>query len=205
MHALHDLLCAFSFPINGISASLIGVVLYFLLLPFVFKKCRPTNRVVWALLFAYVPVVLVLTLLPFPWTTALAESYRLHHAQTAVNLIPLSASLRLFHNSIPVFLRNVGGNFLLLLPLGFLLGVLNGRLGFLRMVLIGLLTSVCIESLQLLENYLSGSLLHVVDVDDLIFNMMGCATGYGLQALMKTIRRRKGLSRPKSGPAGIEN
>jgi glycopeptide antibiotics resistance protein len=79
---------------------------------------------------------------------------------------------------VSLILRNVGGNILLLTPLGFLAPILwNKFRGFKEVILLGLVVTITIELLQLLENF-AGGWGRVTDVDDVICNVLGVVFGY---------------------------
>lgn len=82
---------------------------------------------------------------------------------------------------IKLILRNVGGNFILLLPIGFLLPILFRNINsFRKILIIGFLFSLSIEILQFFENFFRIAFPRIVDVDDLILNTLGTAVGYTL-------------------------
>lgn len=83
-------------------------------------------------------------------------------------------------------IRNLGGNIILFVPLGFLLPRVFPRLQGLGKTLgcvAGIIT--CVEILQLF------SLLGYCDVDDLILNTLGAAMGYGLHRLTNHFEMRR--------------
>ena len=91
----------------------------------------------------------------------------------AVNLIPFA--------DIATNGLQYAANILLFLPVGFLLPVLYRRCQtFVRSASMGFLFSLSIELMQLF-------CLRATDVDDLITNTLGCAIGYGIFALLKTL------------------
>ncbi|MBU3192463.1 VanZ family protein [Clostridium algidicarnis] len=80
---------------------------------------------------------------------------------------------------IKLLIMNVLGNFILLIPIGFLTPILWKKVNSLKdIVIVGFLVSLSIELLQLLENFLSIGFFRVVDVDDLILNVLGAVFGY---------------------------
>lgn len=93
-----------------------------------------------------------------------------------INALPISLSFRI------VFLtKNIIGNILLLLPLSFFIPMLYPKIkGLKTYFFIGLIASLSIESLQLLEN-IFGIGLRYVDIDDVIFNTFGVVIGYMLK------------------------
>ena len=85
---------------------------------------------------------------------------------------------------------NIGGNILLLLPLGLLLPILWTNLRNLKKIfLIGLFTSLSIEILQLIENILYLG-FRSVDIDDVIFNVIGIILGYSLFKVLHTSKNK---------------
>ena len=85
---------------------------------------------------------------------------------------------------------NIGGNILLLLPLGLLLPILWTNLRNLNKIfLIGLFTSLSIEILQLIENILYLG-FRSVDIDDVIFNVIGIILGYSLFKVLHTSKNK---------------
>jgi glycopeptide antibiotics resistance protein len=75
-----------------------------------------------------------------------------------------------------VLWRNIGGNILLFVPLGFLLPALR-PVDWRRLLLAGLLASVSIECTQLLLDVFVGA-KHIVSSDDVLLNVIGASIGY---------------------------
>ncbi len=104
----------------------------------------------------------------------------------SINIIPFFDILRGFEQShfsfafkLKLLLRNLLGNFLLLLPLGFFLPMFWVKLrSFKRTLAIGALISVSIETAQYLLVYLGLSVGRASDIDDLILNTVGVIFGY---------------------------
>lgn len=91
-------------------------------------------------------------------------------AGRAVNIIPL-ATLTLEDVTTSIL------NILMMMPLGFGLPfITNFRLK--KVVIVGLLLSIAIESLQLITGFMANTTFRVADVNDLIFNTLGVAIGY---------------------------
>jgi Glycopeptide antibiotics resistance protein len=83
------------------------------------------------------------------------------------------------------FFYNLYGNIVWFVPMGVFIPALTKRhLGFLRVVLIGALISISIETLQFILN------TGVTDIDDVIFNTLGAAVGYLLFFVGKWIKTR---------------
>nr|WP_253197347.1 VanZ family protein [Clostridium algidicarnis] len=89
---------------------------------------------------------------------------------------------------IKLLIMNVLGNFILLIPIGFLTPILWKKVNSLKdIVIVGFLVSLSIELLQLLENFLSIGFFRVVDVDDLILNVLGAVFGYMAYQVAKLV------------------
>ncbi|MGE5627923.1 MAG: VanZ family protein [Solirubrobacterales bacterium] len=74
--------------------------------------------------------------------------------------------------------RNVGGNFVLLMPLGILIPLLSNKLNSIKKALmLGFIISFFIEMFQYFEDYFHLG-FRTVDVDDIILNTLGAAAGY---------------------------
>jgi glycopeptide antibiotics resistance protein len=128
-----------------------------------------------------VAVVLVLTFLPLPIG---AEAIVAARAAAAYdhNAVPL-ATLRfeLAGGVTPFELRQIVGNFLLLLPLGIYGPILWPRLRALpAIVLFGAGVSTLIELGQLAVATAYGFPVRVADVDDVLLNTIGVIVGYVL-------------------------
>jgi glycopeptide antibiotics resistance protein len=106
----------------------------------------------------------------------------------SINLIPFVVIINDFEQStfsyafkLKLLLRNIVGNFLLLLPLGLFLPVLWVKLrSFRRTVALGALISVLIEATQYILAFLGLSIGRRTDIDDLILNTFGVMFGYAI-------------------------
>jgi len=112
---------------------------------------------------------------------------------TNVNLIPL---VTLTLEDAKTSLLNI----LMLLPFGFGLPFIT-NFRFKRVVIAGLLFSIAIELLQLITGFMGNTTFRVADVNDLLFNTLGVATGYILfvqfiRIYRRTIRNWKIRSNP---------
>lgn len=117
-----------------------------------------------------------------------------------INYIPFKSIISDIHTigsrsfslsfEIKLLVMNIGGNILLLLPLGLLLPILWTNLRNLKKIfLIGLITSLSIEILQLIENILYLG-FRSVDIDDVIFNVIGIILGYSLFKVLSTSKNK---------------
>lgn len=89
---------------------------------------------------------------------------------------------------------NLLGNFVMLLPIGLLAGLVYPRFRKpLYCLLLGLLFSGCIELTQLLQTHLKIVGLRYCDIDDIILNTTGCMLGWVLQRLYLRRFRQAGI------------
>ncbi|MBP1590947.1 MAG: VanZ family protein [Oscillospiraceae bacterium] len=100
-----------------------------------------------------------------------------------VNLIPF---VNLFdYDNRRDLLLNVIGNAAMFIPSGIVLPVIYRKLNnFIKVVGTGALISLCIEIIQLPFS------VRASDVDDLILNTAGVVIGYGIYALVRSIKRK---------------
>lgn len=90
-----------------------------------------------------------------------------------------------------LIIKNVGGNILMFMPLGFLLPILRQRFRSIKnILLVGLLASVTIESLQFVQLYFGLNFARAVDIDDLICNVFGALLGYLVFKLFRYLLKR---------------
>jgi glycopeptide antibiotics resistance protein len=79
------------------------------------------------------------------------------------------------------------GNIFMLAPLGFLLPMLTKKSSLSRVVMIGFLTSVSVEVLQMTISFIVTYHYRSVDVDDVILNTIGITFGYFAFKICKSI------------------
>jgi glycopeptide antibiotics resistance protein len=176
--------------INGNFFIVLGVISYIVLKGVMFgvKKQYPfrlLNEVTRFLFVIYSFMVVSVTLFPLPIGFPLNFENLSHY----INVVPLVSILKqvsqigVAYDGDVLFMtglitRNVGGNILLFIPLGFLVPKLWDYFKHLKNVfLLGLGVSITIEFLQLLESLLGGW-GRVTDIDDVICNVIGVVLGY---------------------------
>ena len=146
------------------------------------RAAQPARRVLAGqLAVAHLAVVVALTLLPVPVTDAAIAASRELVAYDH-NGIPFSTlGKQLAGGVTPFELRNLVGNFMLLLPLGLYAPIRWPRprsAG--RMLGVALAVAAGIELGQLAISTLLGFPHRIADVDDVIVNTAGAMAGYGL-------------------------
>ena len=141
-----------------------------------FKKKKSLIYLIFFTIF-YVYIVKVLDYTLFQFQSLLLLKYFMPNlilnGQTAgknINLIPL---ITLTPQDLKTSLLNI----LLLIPFGFGLPfITNFRMK--KIVVLGLLFSIVVEFLQLITGFIAKVTFRVADINDVIFNTVGVATGY---------------------------
>lgn len=177
-------------------AMFVALIVYFICLPLLFRRKRTGRKVLLCLLFLYIGALAALTMrfvLPTAWHVS-AENTR--WALHCINWMPLQSSLQIWKNCLSIgdmgeFIRIVVGNFVMLMPLGILVPMLDRRFRFGKTLLLGMGVSLSIELLQLLGNVLGGAVARSVEIDDVILNVLGCAAAYLILAACRRLFGRK--------------
>ncbi|WP_176551430.1 VanZ family protein [Bacillus wiedmannii] len=178
------------YMINGSVFIIVGVICY-LIVRSIFIGMKSKKGVNWwkeliSFLFViYIGMVVAITLFPIP----IGFSTGIENIRLSINIIPFASIIKdigkigiaydgdvLF--MIGLIVRNVGGNILLLMPLGFLAPIIWDKFKKIKnTILLGLAISISIELLQLTESLFSGW-GRITDIDDVIFNVIGSIVGY---------------------------
>lgn len=139
-----------------------------------------------SMLAVYAVGVVAVTLFPLP-TSA---SYRALLADQGLlprhNAVPFATWLATARAGSAVFAYQIGGNLLLLAPLGFLTPLLWPQLASLRPVaIIGGAVTLSIELTQFVIGAVLGVAYKAFDVDDLVLNLLGVVIGWALYRLLE--------------------
>lgn len=176
--------------INGSMFIVFGVISY-LIVRSILIRMKNKKHVNWwkeliRFLFAvYICMVVAVTLFPLP----IGFPSSAENLSRSVNIIPFASIFKdigqigraydgdvLF--MIGLIVRNVGGNILLLMPLGFLAPIIWDTYKKIKnTILLGLTISVSIELSQLIESLFS-EWARITDIDDVICNVLGSIIGY---------------------------
>lgn len=178
------------YMINGSAFILLGLICYFIVrsISIGMKSKKGVNwwKELISFLFAiYIGMVVAITLFPIP----IGFPTGIENIRLSINIIPFASIIKdigkigiaydgdvLF--MIGLIVRNVGGNILLLMPLGFLAPIIWDKFKKIKnTILLGLAISISIELLQLIESLFS-SWIRITDIDDVICNVIGSIVGY---------------------------
>lgn len=182
----------FSLP-DGMLA---GLCVFIVCMVLFFRRFPPKKLLLLALLFVYLGAVFSLTqeiILPDAWKVSADSTW---WVLRSIERVPFEVTGNLLHNSQLIgnyeeFTYLIGGNIIMLMPLGVLVPLLNPRIRFFRMLLIAALTALSIEGFQLVGNILLGHPARTVEVDDLIFNTGGCMLAYLVFAAGRRIVQKR--------------
>lgn len=171
---------------------LCGMIVYLLCFVLLFRHFSIGRNLCLAALFVYAAAVLQLTQTFSPPQTWQLSAAAVQRAVASIEWIPFRSSAILYRNGLATgnfsaFLRGVGGNIILLMPLGILLPLLVPDVGFGRMALTAVLIPVGIEALQLLSNLLAGTAVRNVQTEDVLLNAAGCLLAYLLFAAARDL------------------
>ncbi|MFL9651893.1 VanZ family protein [Exiguobacterium chiriqhucha] len=126
----------------------------------------------------YVAALVSLTLFPFPYQEKLIESMIEDNLGEVHNFTPFQAFVETFSGTF--YLADVihlVGNIVLFIPLGFIVSIFFSEMKKKNVILIGLLVSLAIETIQALAGLYLGYNYRSFDVDDLILNVIGTIVG----------------------------
>ncbi|HEY6635810.1 MAG TPA: VanZ family protein [Acidimicrobiia bacterium] len=179
-----------------LSASSLTLIALLVLLPISIVHIRrtgpgPLRSAAIIALAVYMAVVVGVTQGPLPVDGTYPRGFDL----TQANLIPFRTIGRYFADGVGLELasRQVGGNLVLLMPLGFLAPIVSERVRTLsRVMVLGVVVALAIESIQVLVILGLGNVARAVDVDDVILNTVGAMIGWAIW---------KGLSQVSPGLA----
>ncbi|MGK9266006.1 VanZ family protein [Bacillus inaquosorum] len=108
------------------------------------------------------------------------------------NFIPFYFFVDVYHEGLQYYvIRSIGGNLILLLPVGLLFPLLFKKLNNVnRILLTGFFISLFIELAQLSISVYIRSVYRSFDVDDLILNTLGTMIGYWLFCILSMFYKR---------------
>jgi glycopeptide antibiotics resistance protein len=174
------------------------IIISFFLLFFGYKFIKDRISVMhffyWIIFSVYVASLVVYTLFPFPYQKELIEimiedNLGVHH-----NFIPFKAFVDAINmGSLTIAVKQIGGNILLFMPLGFALPILFPAIKKGKVILTGFLVSLTIELVQAIAGMFLGYNYRSFDVDDLMMNTLGTVIGLLIFNLLARFSQNSGL------------
>lgn len=136
-----------------------------------------------SLFYFYCVALIAVTLFPIP-IQGLSDLAEIHQGASFLQAFPLVGILDILRNDYLPFIvkmRQIFGNIILFIPLGFFLPILwKNRASLKKLLPIGFGVSLAIELTQLIISLILGYGYKITDVDDLILNTLGFILGFGL-------------------------
>ncbi|WP_316274515.1 VanZ family protein [Bacillus halotolerans] len=168
-------------------------IFYRLIRRVLYKKGRlPIHKhiVIFCLLVYFFNLISV-TLFPIPIDTVLIKDMRDDTYIPFVsgnNFIPFYFFVDIYHEGLQYYvIRSIGGNLILLMPVGLLFPLLFNKSNVKRILLTGFFISLFIELIQLSFSVYIGTIYRSFDVDDLILNTLGTLIGYWFFYILRTL------------------
>lgn len=143
------------------------------------RKLTVQKHVLLLLFCGYLGLVIAVTLFPFPiQKEVIMENKQYNFLYN--NFIPFKGIIEVISTGdLNVMVRNIFGNILLTLPLGYLLPLMLNKIANIKSIFsIGLFFSIGIESIQFILSAILGYTYKITDVDDIILNVTGASIGY---------------------------
>jgi glycopeptide antibiotics resistance protein len=148
----------------------------------------------WIIFGIYITCLIDFTLFPFPFQKYLIQVMIEDHLGYNHNFIPFKVvedSIR--YGSVTMALKQIGGNILLFVPIGFALPVLYPGIKKSKAIIVGFLVSLTIELIQGTAGVFLGYNYRACDIDDLILNTLGTVLGVLIFGLSKNYLKNSGL------------
>ena len=122
----------------------------------------------------------MMTFFPIPVDHGLLEYNRNMGLQCINNLVPFRMIYHIIKSeSVIVVIYQIGGNLMLLFPLGYLIPIVtNKKIDLKRIILIMFCITFCIENMQFIIGQILNFNYRCFDVDDMILNTAGGILGY---------------------------
>ncbi|MCY8850730.1 VanZ family protein [Bacillus inaquosorum] len=174
--------------------AVIFTVLYIPYFIFMLRKKYNIEKLIFNItLYIYFLFVLRLTLFPILIQKEAMESGRiLFKGDPLINLIPFNTLKEVFTQyGTPSFestLFQACGNFIMLMPLGFLLPLtFSKKFNWKSILCISFLFSFSIELIQFIQNSIYGFPNRFSDIDDIISNTIGALIGYVIYKILEPL------------------
>jgi glycopeptide antibiotics resistance protein len=129
----------------------------------------------WCLLIGYVFLVLCATVI-----------FRQDSGEMRYSLQPLWCHSTIYYK----YMAGMVLNILMFMPIGFLCGVAIRNINAFKIIGVGCVLSMSVETTQLLTRR------GVCNIDDVIHNTLGCIIGYGIVKLFKKSIKKREIIRP---------
>ncbi|MCK2019813.1 VanZ family protein [Peribacillus frigoritolerans] len=180
------------------SIIIISISLIILLFQLVKRRISGLNFVYLLFFTIYISNLISVTIFPFPVQKFLIETMIEDNLGLKNNFIPFkifndAMNMDSLSFGLSIILKQVVGNTILFLPMGFVLPIIFSNMQTKKIIFIGFLTSLSIEIFQGLAGLWIGYNYRAADIDDLIFNMLGTAFGLLIWKLLYKVFKNNNL------------
>ena len=175
--------------------ALVGSLVFIIINGIKIRKKRITGGrlIIDTIFFIYLLCVLNITIFPIPFQKTFINDFLNSlgsDPRYKYNLIPFmtvidSVKNAFTYNTYGLEFKNIGGNLILLTPLGIYVHFIKRNLGRKNILIMGFAIAMVIELIQLSISLLLGYSYRSFDVDDLILNTLGFIIGYKSFSLIK--------------------
>ena len=181
------------------SIIIISISLIIFIFQLVKRRISGLNFVYLLFFTIYISSLISVTIFPFPIQKFLIETMIEDQLGLKHNFIPFkifydAMSIGSLSFGLAILLKQVVGNIILFLPMGFVLPIIFTNIQTIRkVILIGFLASLSIELLQALAGIWIGYNYRAADIDDLIFNVLGTVIGFLIWKLLYKVLKNNNL------------
>ncbi|PEC47980.1 hypothetical protein COJ46_01160 [Bacillus sp. AFS077874] len=135
----------------------------------------------WLIFGIYFTCIINFTLFPFPYQKYLIQVMIEDQLGHNHNFIPFKSIVdTINYGSISIVLKQIAGNVLLFIPLGFAFPILFFKITNKKTILIGFTLSLAIELIQAISGLFLGYNYRSCDIDDIILNTIGTIIGLAM-------------------------
>lgn len=156
------------------------LIIYMILFLMVHKKTPKQKLFIGSIIYFISVFIIMMTFFPMPVDSGLLEYNRRMGLQCINNLVPFRMIYNIIkRESVIVAIYQIGGNIMLLFPLGYLIPMMTDKkIDLKKILLIIFCITFCIESMQFIIGKIINFNYRCFDVDDMILNTLGGVFGY---------------------------
>ncbi|MBU5336587.1 VanZ family protein [Intestinibacter bartlettii] len=157
-----------------------ALVIYMILFLAIRKKTSKQKLFVGSMIYFISVFIIMMTLFPMPVDPVVLQNHRDLGLQYTNNIVPFQMMYNIIKSeSIAGAIYQIGGNFIMLLPLGYLIPmVTDKKIDLQKAILIMCCIALCIESTQFMIGQILNFNYRCFDIDDIILNASGGILGY---------------------------
>lgn len=157
-----------------------ALIIYIILFLMAYKKTPKQKLFIGSIIYFISVFIIMMTLFPMPVDPAVLEYNRSMGLQCINNLVPFRMIYNIIDSeSVIVAIYQIGGNIMMLFPLGYLIPMITDKkIDLKKILLIIFCITFCIESMQFLIGKIINFNYRCFDVDDMILNTLGGVFGY---------------------------